>query len=65
MASLLLFCNVTVDQRFLTGGSMLPQGLNKIPGGASHYAFYNMESLIDNFTNTYVCFYNLFDVKGA
>ena len=29
------------------------------------YAPYNMESLIIEFTNKYICFYSLFKVKGG
>ena len=34
-------------------------------GGASPYAPYNMESLINKFTNKYICFYSLLIVKGG
>jgi len=33
--------------------------------GASPYAFYNMENLITKFTNKYICFYGLFNVRGS
>jgi len=43
-----------------------PQGssLNFQPG-ANSYAPCNMESLINKFTNKYICFYNLINVKGV
>jgi len=46
-------------------GHASPGGVNKFPGIASLYALYNMESLIHKFTNKYICFYNLFNVRGA
>jgi len=42
-----------------------PLGVNKLQGGASRYALYNMESLIKKFTNKYIFFYNLLNVRGA
>jgi len=38
-------------------------GINKFPRVASPSVLYNMESLIDEFTNKCICFYNLFDVR--
>jgi len=32
--------------------------------GTSSDMLYNVESLINEFTNKYICFYNLFNVKG-
>jgi len=34
-------------------------------GGTSPYAPYNMESLINEFTNDYICFYSLHKVRVA
>ena len=43
----------------------MPGGVNKVPWDASPYAPCNMESLIDKFTNKYICLYSLFNVRGA
>jgi len=42
-----------------------PGGVNKFPVGASPYAHCNMESLINKFTDIYICLYSLFNVRGA
>jgi len=53
-----------MNQWFLTGGSA-PQGVPiNLKWGASPYAPYHMESFMIKFTNKYICFYNLFKVKG-
>jgi len=44
----------------------LPRGLSiNFYRGVSVYTLYNMGSFISEFTNTYICFYNLFNVKEA
>jgi len=52
-------------QGFLTGeGAPLQGALINFHVGVSPYAPYNMETLINKFTNKYICFYSLFS-QGA
>jgi len=47
-------------------GGRAPQGASiNYQGGANPYTPYNMEDLINEFTNKYICFYSLFKVRGA
>ena len=49
---------------FLTGGRATPGGASiNFQGGASPYASYHMESLINKFSNKYICFYRQGDLK--
>jgi len=49
------FDNYCFDQRFLAGETRLPrEALRNLQGGASPYALYNMESLINKLTNKYI-----------
>jgi len=43
---------------FFTGG------VSKFPWDASPYELYNMKYLITKFINKYICFNNLFNVRG-
>ena len=43
----------------------MPEDVNKFLGVTSPYALRYMESLIDKFTNKYICLYSLFNVRGA
>ena len=46
-------------------GGACPGGRQKISrGGASPNALYNLESLINKSTRNYICFYNIFEVRG-
>jgi len=49
----------------LNRGKSLAKGVvNKFSGGREPYVLYNIESLINEFNNKYICFYNFFNVKG-
>jgi len=50
----------------LNWGHTSPGGVKKYPEGREplRYALWNMESLINKFINKYICFYNVFNVKG-
>ena len=47
-----------------TVGTPPQADVKNFQGEQSSYALYNMESLINEFTNHYICFYNLFNVIG-
>ena len=47
------------------GGTPLQRNVNQISGGCEPCVVYNMESLINKFTNKCVCLYNLFNTRGA
>ena len=55
---------IFLKQWFLTMGHASPGRWINLQRSASFYALYNMESLINKFTNKYTCFYNLFNVRG-
>jgi len=58
-------CYIVFTNGSSAGRRATPGGVNKFPGGASPYAPCNMENLINKFTNKYICFYRLFNVRGA
>jgi len=54
---------IVLKQWFLTKGHASPGESINFQRSASFYALYNIESLINKFTNKYICFYNLFNVR--
>jgi len=55
---------IVLKQWFLTWGHASPGDVNIFPGERKLLQLYNMESLINTFTNKYTCFYNVFKVRG-
>jgi len=56
---------VHVENLLLTAVTHFSGGVNKFPGGARPYALCNTESLINEFTNKYIWFYNIFNAREA
>jgi len=55
---------IVPKQWFLTRGHASLGASINIQRSASFQALYNIESLINTFTNKYTCFYNIFNVRG-
>ena len=46
-------------------GTLRQGSVNKFTGSGMPYALCKMENFINEFTNKYICFYSLFDVRVA
>jgi len=55
---------IVLKQWFLTRGQASRGTSINFQRSASFYGLYNIESLINKFTNKYTCFCNLFNVRG-
>jgi len=70
---LLLTIDFDIHTEITLSGSVVLYRVTSLANGASTnfragwrpYALCNMEILINKFTKKYMCFYNLFNVKGA